>query len=104
MHYAVDRVACFVSYGFSLLLKCVKCVAPECPSMQELHIELDEVSEIVEVVKEQYEEVLGIVQHHTMDTISWINNMAAQFGWVAELADGADTNENVFSITTVREV
>lgn len=72
--------------------------------MRELHIELNEVSELLEVAKEQYEEVLGIVQRHTVDTIGWINNMAAQFGWVAEVADGGATNENVFSITTVRGI
>lgn len=70
--------------------------------MQELHIELNEVSELLHVAKEQYEEVLGIVERHTVDTISWINNMTAQFGWVAELADGGVTDENVFSIITVR--
>lgn len=74
----------------------------ECPSLQELHIELNEVSEVLEVAKEQYEEVLGIIQSHTVDTTSWINNMVAQVGWVAELADGGVTNENIFSITTVR--
>ncbi|KAF5898996.1 clusterin-like protein 1, partial [Clarias magur] len=72
-----------------------------CPSMRELHIELNEVSELLDVAKEQYDEVLGIVQRHTVDTITWINDMAAQFGWVAELADGRVTNENVFSITTM---
>lgn len=70
--------------------------------MQELHIKLNEVSELLEVAREQYDEVLGIVQHHTVDTISWMNNMAAQFGWVAELADGGAPNENIFNITTVR--
>lgn len=77
-------------------------LASECPSMQELHIELNEISELLDVAKEQYDEVLGIVQHHTVDTISWIDDMAAQFGWVAELADGSVANENLFSITTVR--
>ncbi|XP_046706810.1 clusterin-like protein 1 [Silurus meridionalis] len=84
--------------------KCQSCQRPlfsECPSMQELHIELNEVSELLEIAKEQYEEVLGLVQRHTVDTISWINNMAAQFGWVPDLGDGDIMNENVFSITTV---
>lgn len=89
----------FGSCGFSLFLKRL---ASECPSLQELHIELNEVSEVLEVAEEQYDEVLGIVQRHTVDTISWMNNMAGQFGWVAELADVGATNENIFNITTVR--
>ncbi|XP_053360258.1 clusterin-like protein 1 [Clarias gariepinus] len=90
---------------WQLQSKCQACEEPlfsECPSMQELHIELNEISELLDVAKEQYDEVLGIVQHHTVDTISWIDDMAAQFGWVAELADGSVANENVFSITTVK--
>lgn len=70
--------------------------------MRELHIELNEVSELLDIAKEQSDEVLGIVERHTVDTISWINNMAAQFGWVAELADGGVMNQNIFNITSVR--
>ncbi|KAF4089623.1 hypothetical protein AMELA_G00069420 [Ameiurus melas] len=89
---------------WQLQSKCQACQGPlfsECPSMRELHIELNEVSGLLAVAKEQYEEVLGIVERHTVDTISWINNMAGQFGWVAELVDGGVTNENFFSVTTV---
>ncbi|XP_062849149.1 LOW QUALITY PROTEIN: clusterin-like protein 1 [Trichomycterus rosablanca] len=84
--------------------KCQACqgsVFSECLSMQELHIELDQVSELLEVAKEQYEEVLGIVERHTEDTISWIGNMVNEFGWVVELADDKSISENVFNITTI---
>ncbi|XP_056333142.1 clusterin-like protein 1 [Danio aesculapii] len=74
---------------------------PECPLVKELHIELDEASQLWEVSKQQYEEVLGIVQHHTEDTISLISNMASDFGWVAELASNNTTPENIFNIATV---
>ncbi|KAG7329977.1 hypothetical protein KOW79_006199 [Hemibagrus wyckioides] len=89
---------------WQLQSKCQACQGPlfsECPSMRELHIELNEVSELLDIAKEQSDEVLGIVERHTVDTISWINNMAAQFGWVAELADGGVMNQNIFNITSV---
>ncbi|XP_060730129.1 clusterin-like protein 1 isoform X2 [Tachysurus vachellii] len=89
---------------WQLQSKCQACQGPffsECPSMRELHIELNEVSELLDIAKEQYDEVLGIVERHTVDTISWINNMAAEFGWVVELADGSIMDQNIFNITTV---
>ncbi|KAG9274000.1 clusterin-like protein 1 [Astyanax mexicanus] len=84
--------------------KCEACqgtLLAECPSVRELHVELDEVSELLEVSKQQYEEVLGIVQRHTEDTVGWLNNMAAEFDWVAELVHDNTTPENIFSITRV---
>ncbi|KAK3566802.1 hypothetical protein QTP86_004501 [Hemibagrus guttatus] len=89
---------------WQLQSKCQACQGPlfsECPSMRELHIELNEVSELLDIAKEQSDEVLGIVERHTVDTISWISNMAAQFGWVAELADGGVMDQNIFNITLV---
>lgn len=70
--------------------------------MRELYVELDEVSELLEVSKQQYEEVLGIVQRHTEDTVTWLNSMASEFGWVAELVHNNTTPENIFSVTMVR--
>ncbi|KAM9789600.1 clusterin-like protein 1 [Neosynchiropus ocellatus] len=73
----------------------------ECPSVRELHGELDEASQLVEVSREQYEEILSIVQRHTDETVSWLGSMADEFGWVA----GAVTDEGkpsiIFQITEV---
>ena len=79
------------------------CGVLECPNVRELHIELGEVSELLEASKQQYEEVLEIVQRHTDDTVSWLGNMATEFDWVAELANNNSAPESIFSITTVRE-
>ncbi|XP_057189232.1 clusterin-like protein 1 isoform X2 [Triplophysa rosa] len=84
--------------------KCESCqgaVFTECPSMRELHVELDEASQLLEVSRQQYEEVLSIVQRHTEDTINWISNMASDFGWVAELADNTTSPKSIFNIATV---
>uniref|UniRef100_A0A3Q1FIX0 Clusterin n=1 Tax=Acanthochromis polyacanthus TaxID=80966 RepID=A0A3Q1FIX0_9TELE len=53
------------------------------PALQSDLISLDEVSQLVEVSKEQYDEILSIVQHHTDETVNWLSNMAAEFGWVS---------------------
>uniref|UniRef100_A0A3B4UKU9 Clusterin n=1 Tax=Seriola dumerili TaxID=41447 RepID=A0A3B4UKU9_SERDU len=63
---------------------CQGALLTECPSVRELHVELDEVSQLMDVSKEQYDEILSIVQRHTDETVSWLSNMAAEFSWVAQ--------------------
>ncbi|XP_058871109.1 clusterin-like protein 1 isoform X1 [Acipenser ruthenus] len=89
---------------WQLQSKCQSCqvaLFQDCPSLPELHSELNEISHLINVSSQQYEEVLQIVQHHTEDTVSWIKQMAQRFGWVAELANTTVEHESVFSITTV---
>ncbi|XP_068593781.1 clusterin-like protein 1 [Cebidichthys violaceus] len=75
--------------------------SPECPSVRELHVELDEVSQLLDVSKEQYDEILSIVRRHTDETVNWLSNMAAEFSWVAQTVINSSTPENIFRITTV---
>lgn len=65
-------------------------------------MELDEVSQLVDVSKEQYNEILSIVQRHTDETVSWLGNMAAEFSWVAQAVNNGSSPENIFRITMVR--
>lgn len=69
--------------------------------MRELHLELDEVSELLNVSREQYEEILSIVRRHADETVSWLSDMAAEFGWVAQAAGDSSTPGNIFQITKV---
>ncbi|KAK5619672.1 hypothetical protein CRENBAI_009644 [Crenichthys baileyi] len=75
--------------------------SPECPSVQELHVELDEISQLLDVSKEQYEEILSIVQHHTDETVMWLSNMAAEFSWVAQAVSNSSAPQNIFRILMV---
>lgn len=74
---------------------------PECPSVRELHVELDEISQLLEVSKEQYDEILSIVQRHADETVKWLSTMAAEFSWVAQAAGNNSAPQNIFRITTV---
>ncbi|GAA6235975.1 clusterin-like protein 1 isoform X1 [Lates japonicus] len=80
---------------------CQGALLTECPSVRELHVELDEVSQLLDVSKEQYEEILSIVQRHTDETVNWLSNMAAEFSWVAQAASNSSTPENIFRVTMV---
>ncbi|XP_026229782.1 clusterin-like protein 1 [Anabas testudineus] len=80
---------------------CQGALITECPAVRELHIELDEVSQLLDVSREQYDEILSIVQHHTDETVNWVSDMAAQFSWVAQAVNSSSTPENIFRITMV---
>lgn len=76
---------------------------PECPSVRELHVELDEVSQLLDVSKDQYEEILSVVQRHTQETANWLSSMAAEFGWVGQTPSDSSTGpESVFVVTKVK--
>lgn len=64
-------------------------------------MELDEVSQLLDVANEQYDEILSIVQHHTDETVSWLRGMAAEFSWVTEAVNNSSTPGNIFRITMV---
>ncbi|XP_017266527.1 clusterin-like protein 1 [Kryptolebias marmoratus] len=84
--------------------KCEACqgaLLTECPSVQELHVELDEVSQLLDVSKEQYDEILSIVQRHADETVKWLSTMAAEFSWVAQAVSNNSAPQNIFRITMV---
>lgn len=64
-------------------------------------MELDEVSQLLDVSKEQYDEILSIVQHHTDETVNWLSDMAARFSWVAQAVNSSNKIENIFRVTMV---
>ncbi|XP_051266257.1 clusterin-like protein 1 [Dicentrarchus labrax] len=80
---------------------CQGALLTECPSVRELHVELDEVSQLLDVSKEQYDEILSIVKRHTDETVSWLSNMAAEYNWVAQAVSNSSTPENIFRIIMV---
>uniref|UniRef100_A0A8C6WNE2 Clusterin n=1 Tax=Neogobius melanostomus TaxID=47308 RepID=A0A8C6WNE2_9GOBI len=82
---------------------CQGALLTECPSVRDLHVELDEVSQLLDASKEQYEEVLSIVRRHVDQTLDWLSNMAAEFSWVSWVP--ASTNrsalQSIFRVTMV---
>ncbi|XP_036375415.1 clusterin-like protein 1 [Megalops cyprinoides] len=81
---------------------CKGTLLEDCPSVRELQVELNEVSQLLQTSSQQYEEVLQIVQRHTEDTVTWLSNMASNFGWVAEVAINSTAEpEIIFNISAV---
>ncbi|XP_061879757.1 clusterin-like protein 1 isoform X2 [Entelurus aequoreus] len=80
---------------------CQGALLTECPGVRELHVELDQVSQLMGVSGEQYEEILSIVRRHADETTSWLGDMVAEFSWVAQaVADGSGP-QNLFHVTRV---
>uniref|UniRef100_A0A3B5ML85 Clusterin-like protein 1 n=1 Tax=Xiphophorus couchianus TaxID=32473 RepID=A0A3B5ML85_9TELE len=79
----------------------VLAASEQCTGVRELHVELDEISQLLDISKQQYDEILSIVQHHTDETVKWLTNMAAEFSWVAQAVSNSSTPQNVFRITMV---
>lgn len=66
-------------------------------------MELDEVSQLLDVSKDQYDEILSIVQHHTDETVNWLSNMAAEFSWVGQILGNSSAEaQSIFVITKVK--
>ncbi|CAG12292.1 unnamed protein product [Tetraodon nigroviridis] len=81
---------------------CHGALLTECPSVRELHLELDEVFQLLDVSKDQYDEILSIVQHHADETVNWLSNMAAEFSWVGQTLSNSSTDpQSIFVITKV---
>lgn len=66
-------------------------------------MELDEVSQLLDVSKDQYDEILSVVQHHADETVNWLSNMAAEFSWVGQILGNSSAEaESIFTITKVK--
>nr|XP_046176767.1 clusterin-like protein 1 [Oncorhynchus gorbuscha]XP_046176768.1 clusterin-like protein 1 [Oncorhynchus gorbuscha] len=108
-HFLQNRKLCRelrrqTSECWQLQNQCQSCqgvLLTECPSVRELHVEMDEVSQLRDMSKEQYDEVLSIVQQHTGDMARWISNMATEFGWVTEMVNNNTTPDTIFRIRKV---
>ncbi|KAK7944574.1 hypothetical protein WMY93_000302 [Mugilogobius chulae] len=83
---------------------CQGALLTECPSVRDLHVELDEVSQLLDASKEQYEEILSIVRRHVDETLDWLSNMAAEFSWVSWVHPSTNRSapQNIFRVTMVR--
>ncbi|CAL1580348.1 unnamed protein product [Knipowitschia caucasica] len=82
---------------------CQGALLSECPSVRELHVELGEVSQLLDTSSLQYEEVLSIVRRHVDETLDWLSNMASEFSWVSwsQRSSNLSLPQNIFRVTLV---
>ncbi|XP_027628894.1 clusterin-like protein 1 [Tupaia chinensis] len=80
--------------------KCQKCqdyLSEDCPEVPQLHTELDEALQLVNISNQQYAQVLQMTQRHLEDTTYLMEQMREKFGWVSELVNQTSGMEDIFN-------
>uniref|UniRef100_A0A8C7Y7L8 Clusterin n=1 Tax=Oryzias sinensis TaxID=183150 RepID=A0A8C7Y7L8_9TELE len=57
----------------------------ECPHVQQLHAEMEEMQTLLNATRLQYNDRLLLVQRHTADTQRWLTSMQDKYAWVTQL-------------------
>nr|CBN82071.1 Clusterin-like protein 1 [Dicentrarchus labrax] len=85
----------------SLCETCEDYLVKECPSVQQLHSEMEEMYMLLNASRQQYDDRLQLVQRHTADTQRWLSIMDDKYGWLSQLSNSTAGPHNIFSVITV---
>ncbi|XP_078136362.1 clusterin-like protein 1 [Sander vitreus] len=85
----------------SLCEACEVYLLKECPGVQHLHSEMEEMHMLLNASRLQYDDRLQLVQRHTADTQRWYRNMDDKYGWVSQLSNSTAGPHNIFSVISV---
>uniref|UniRef100_A0A3Q1HC87 Clusterin n=1 Tax=Anabas testudineus TaxID=64144 RepID=A0A3Q1HC87_ANATE len=77
---------------------CKDYLLKECPSVQQLHSEMEEMYMLLNASRQQYDDRLQLVQRHTADTQGWLNSMDDKYGWVSQLSSNTVNPLNIFNV------
>ncbi|XP_022622942.1 clusterin-like protein 1 [Seriola dumerili] len=80
---------------------CKDYLLKECPSVQQLHSEMEEMYMLLNASRQQYDDRLQLVQRHTADTQRWLSSMDDKYGWVSQLSNSTAGPHDIFSVITV---
>ncbi|KAI9516612.1 hypothetical protein NQZ68_013668 [Dissostichus eleginoides] len=73
----------------------------DCPGVQQLHSEVEEMHSLLNAYQQQYDDTLQLVQRHTADTQRCLSNMQDRLCWVSQLSNSTTGPHNIFSVITV---
>ncbi|KAM7369798.1 hypothetical protein PAMP_011089 [Pampus punctatissimus] len=85
----------------SLCETCEDYLLKECPSVQQLHSEMEEMYMLLNASRQQYDDRLQLVQRHTADTQRWLSTVDNKYGWISPLSSSTVGPHNIFSVITV---
>ncbi|XP_029385404.1 clusterin-like protein 1 [Echeneis naucrates] len=86
---------------YDLCETCKDYLLKECPSVQQLHSEMEEMHMLLNASRQQYNGRLQLVERHTADTQMWLNSMDDKYGWVSQLSNNTAGPHNFFSVIAV---
>ncbi|XP_075684467.1 clusterin-like protein 1 [Rhinoderma darwinii] len=81
---------------------CYESVMKVCPDVIELHLKSEAAFRLVNVSRQQYEDVVQLVQQHTDEIFNLLSQMKDKFGWVTEhtnITSGTDTFFNIEKVS-----
>lgn len=73
-----------------------------CPSVQQLHSEMEEMYMLLNASRQQYDARLQLVHRHTADAQRWLSSMHDKYGWVSQLSNSTVGQRGVFAVIEVR--
>ncbi|KAM6900559.1 LOW QUALITY PROTEIN: clusterin-like protein 1 [Xenentodon cancila] len=79
---------------------CKNDLIKECPLVQQLHSEVDEMHMLLNASRQQYNYRLQLVRRHTADTQRWLQGMQDDC-WLSQLSNATLGPPGIFSVLTV---
>uniref|UniRef100_A0A3B5AA74 Clusterin n=1 Tax=Stegastes partitus TaxID=144197 RepID=A0A3B5AA74_9TELE len=95
--YLSADVQCFLSQSCGFI---PSSPLSECPSVQQLHSETEEMYMLLNASRQQYDDRLQLVQRHTADTQKWLSSMDDKFGWISQLSNSSVDPQHIFRVIT----
>ncbi|XP_004081354.2 clusterin-like protein 1 [Oryzias latipes] len=75
----------------------------ECPHVQQLHAEMEEMQTLLNASRLQYNDRLLLVQRHTADTQRWLTSMQDKYAWVTQLLNTTVDPSSTFTVITLSQ-
>ncbi|KAF6737670.1 Clusterin-like protein 1 [Oryzias melastigma] len=82
---------------------CKENLIRECPHVQQLQREMEEMQTLLNASRLQYNDRLKLVQRHTADTQRWLTSMQDKYGWVTQLFNTTVDSSSIFNVITVSQ-
>ncbi|XP_008395050.1 clusterin-like protein 1 [Poecilia reticulata] len=82
----------------NLCENCGSNLIKECPRLQQLHSEMEEMHTLLNVSRLQYDDRLQLVRRHTADTQRWLADTGDEYGWISWVANVSGAQSNIFRV------
>ncbi|XP_024136107.1 clusterin-like protein 1 [Oryzias melastigma] len=82
---------------------CKENIIRECPHVQQLQREMEEMQTLLNASRLQYNDRLKLVQRHTADTQRWLTSMQDKYDWVTQLFNTTVDSSSIFNVITVSQ-
>uniref|UniRef100_A0A3B3Z1J8 Clusterin n=1 Tax=Poecilia mexicana TaxID=48701 RepID=A0A3B3Z1J8_9TELE len=86
----------------SLCETCGNNLIRECPRLQQLHSEMEEMHTLLNVSRLQYDDRLQLVRRHAAGTQRWLGDTRDEYGWISRVANVSGAQSSIFRVITVR--